>query len=442
MPAMTGSQRGMDDLVPGNAAIGQSGGPTAVINQSLVGVVEGLRSGLHALGVVKKILGMKHGVRGLTSGGGAGGGGGGGEFHDLTDMHQDRLDRLAVTPSACLGSTRDKPDAAYCQRILDACRKHDIRYFFYIGGNDSSDTCRIISEMSAATKHDMRCFHVPKTIDNDLMESDHCPGYPSAARWVAMACMSDFLDNISLPGIKINMIMGRHAGFLAGASALARRHDWELPLESTDGPQLIYLPEVPFDIDRFVADVEEIYSKKGRCHIAVSEGICDAQGTPIGAKLIKNAQMDAHGNVQLSGSGAVGDQLADLLKEKLKPAGGKAPRVRADTFGYVQRCWPDASPIDSLEARRSGRHAARLALTGRRSGSITIRRTGSGSECFLGPDDGEPYVSDFDCVELSAVAGKTRHMPKEFISGHNNISRAFLDYALPLVGDLPPYERL
>jgi ATP-dependent phosphofructokinase / diphosphate-dependent phosphofructokinase len=424
------------NLLRGNAVIGQSGGPTAVINQSLVGVVEGLRAGLVASGFIPKVLGMKHGVRGLTKG----------EFHDLTDMHQDRLDRLAVTPSAGLGSTRDKPDDAYCDRILEACKKHDVRYYFYIGGNDSSDTCRIVSEKAKASKYDMRCFHVPKTVDNDLMENDHTPGYPSAARFVAMACMADFMDNISLPGIKINVVMGRHAGFLTAASALARRHDRDLNpydgADSTDGPQLIYVPEVAFDLDRFAADVDAIYSKKGRCHIAVSEGIMDKDGTPIGAKLIKGGQVDAHGNVQLSGSGALGDQLGDLLKEKLTPKGGKPPRVRADTFGYVQRCWPDASRIDQIEARRSGQFAAQLALAGHQDGSVAIVRQGSGSDAWLGKDGGQPYVSTYRRVELSSIAAKTRHMPKEFLQGHNNVSKAFVEYALPLVGVLPGFERL
>ncbi|QOJ00402.1 MAG: 6-phosphofructokinase [Phycisphaeraceae bacterium] len=424
------------ELPRGVAVIGQSGGPTAVINQSLVGVVEGLRSGLHAAGVVTKVLGMKHGVRGLTKG----------EFHDLTGTDQDTLDRLAATPSAALGSTRDKPDAAYCERILDACRDHGVRYYFYIGGNDSSDTCRIVSEMAAARAYDMRCFHVPKTVDNDLKENDHTPGFPSAARFVAMACMADFMDNISLPGIKINVVMGRHAGFLTAAGALARRYDRDLnpwsDQVSTDGPQLIYLPEVAFDLDRFAADVEAIYAKKGRCHVVVSEGIQDKNGKSIGATLIKGGQVDAHGNVQLSGSGALGDQLADFLKEKLTPAGGKPPRVRADTFGYVQRCWPDASPVDSREARRAGRFAAQLALAGERSGSVAIERTGSGSEAWLGKDNGTPYLSGFKRVDLSAVAAKTRHMPPEFIQGHNNVSRAFIEYCLPLVGPLPGFERL
>jgi len=427
-------QTSLSSLPRGAALIGQSGGPTAVINQSLVGVIEGLRMGLFASGHIDRILGMRHGVKGLTKG----------EVVDCTAMHQDKLDNLALTPSAALGSTRDKPDAAYCERVLESCKKLKARYFFYIGGNDSSDTCRIISEMAQSTGYDMRCFHVPKTVDNDLMENDHTPGFPSAARFVAMACMADFMDNISLPGIKINVVMGRHAGFLTGASALARRRDRALddsvPTASTDGPQLIYCPEVPFDMERFVADVDSIYSVKGRCHIVVSEGICDREGKPIAASLIKNGQVDAHGNVQLSGSGALGDQLGDFLKAKLTPVGGKPPRVRADTFGYVQRCWPDASIIDRIEARRSGRFAATLALQGHISGSVAIVRTGSGSACYQ--PQGEAYASDYKRVELSAIAAKTRHMPPEFLSGHNNVSRKFIEFCLPLVGELPGFERL
>ncbi len=419
----------MQDLIPGNAVIGQSGGPTAVINQSLVGVIEGLRTGLHAAGTVRKIYGMRHGVRGLI----------GDDLYDFTATSQHTLDRLAATPSACLGSTRDKPDAEYCQRILTACKKHEIRYFFYIGGNDSCDTCRIVQQMAIEANYDMRCFHVPKTIDNDLVENDHCPGFPSAARFVAMACMADFLDNISLPGIKLNVIMGRNAGFLTAACALARRHDWDAAIESTDGPQLIYLPEVPFEIDRFISDIESVYAKKKRCHIVVSEGIRDVNGNSIGAQLIRNAQTDSHGNAQLSGSGALGDSLADLIKTKLTPSGGKPPRIRADTFGYVQRCWPDPSPIDQHEARRSGAFAARLAQQGKRSGSIVIQRRNSPR---LAEPNPPPYISDDACVDLASVAGKTRILPPQFISGHNNVSRAFIDYCLPLVGQLPGFERL
>jgi ATP-dependent phosphofructokinase / diphosphate-dependent phosphofructokinase len=416
------------DLVTGNAVIGQSGGPTAVINESLVGVIEGLRRrGAGNPGnPIKKILGMRHGVTGLTEG----------DLYDLTDYPNDRLQVLAQTPSAGLGSTRDKPDAAYCERVLEACKEHDIRYFFYIGGNDSSDTCRIVNEMANETGYELRCFHIPKTVDNDLVINDHTPGFPSAARFVAKACMADFLDNISLPGIKINVIMGRHAGFLTAASALARRDDrYAHEGGSTDGPQLIYLPEVPFETDRFVEDVAKLYDKRQRVHIAVSEGIADKHGNSIGGMLIKNAQTDAHGNVQLSGSGALGDALSDLLKEKLKPVGGKAVRVRADTFGYVQRCFPDQSHVDQKEARGVGRFAAKLATSGDVDGSVAIIRTSP-----IGVS--QPYAARFERIELSDVAAKTKHMPAEFIEGHNNVSQKFLDYCRPLVGDLPLYERI
>ncbi|MFG0285163.1 MAG: diphosphate--fructose-6-phosphate 1-phosphotransferase [Phycisphaerales bacterium JB039] len=413
----------MSELLKGAAVIGQSGGPTAVINQSLVGVVEGLRHGLVARGAVTKVLGMRHGVSGLVEG----------DLIDLTDLDHERLQRLAQTPSAGLGSTRDKPDHAYCERIFKACEAHDIRYFFYIGGNDSCDTCRIVNELSEEARYELRCFHIPKTVDNDLVGSDHTPGFPSAARFVAMACMADFMDNISLPGIKINVIMGRHAGFLTAAAALARRRDRGPDLPSTDGPQLIYLPEVAFDTEQFVQDVAHIYDAKGRCHIAVSEGIADDEGNSIGAMLIKG-ETDAHGNPQLSGSGALGDALSNLLKQKLTPTGGKPPRVRADTFGYVQRCFPDASPVDAREARAAGRFGADLAAQGDIDGSIAIVRTSPIARGAL-------YSSELRRIALEEVAAKTRHMPEAFIEGRHGVSEAFLDWAAPLVGELPVFER-
>ncbi len=395
--------------IEGNAVIGQSGGPTAVINASLAGVVEGLKS----VGAIKKILGMRHGVRGLTQD----------NLVDLSDVGSHTLDALCHTPSAALGSTRDKPDMDYCKRIFESCRKHDIRYFFYIGGNDSSDACRIVNEVSNNAGYELRCFHIPKTVDNDLMMNDHTPGYPSAARFVAKALKADSADNASLPGIKVNIIMGRHAGFLTAAGALARS-------DSSDGPHLIYLPEVAFDLERFVQDVAKVYDRAGRCQIAVSEGIQDKDGQSIGAMLIQG-ETDAHGNVQLSGSGALGDQLANIIKAKLTPSGGKAPRVRADTLGYMQRCYPDASPIDVKEARGSGRFAAEIASQGDIDGSIAIVRT---SEA--------PYESAYKRIELSDVAAKTRHMPKEFIKGTNDVTDAFMSYARPLVGDLPEFAKL
>ncbi|MCC7407992.1 MAG: diphosphate--fructose-6-phosphate 1-phosphotransferase, partial [Phycisphaeraceae bacterium] len=208
------------DKLKGNVVIGQSGGPTAVINQSLVGVVEALRDRRGSA----KILGAHHAVKGVVNE----------DFIELHDIPQDRLDRVAQTPSSALGSSRDKPDEAYCKKILDVFAKQNVRYFFYIGGNDSSDTCRIVNELAKKDGYPLRCFHVPKTIDNDLVHNDHTPGFGSAAKFVAQAFIGDNLDNRALPGIKINVIMGRHAGFLTAASMLARQNP-------VDGPHLIYV---------------------------------------------------------------------------------------------------------------------------------------------------------------------------------------------------------
>jgi 6-phosphofructokinase len=395
-------------LIEGNAIIGQSGGPTAVINQSLVGIIEGLRG----YKPVKKIFGMRHGVDGLIK-------------HmplvDLGALSTETLEKIAKTPSACLGSSRSKPTEADAPKIFEACKANDIRYFFYIGGNDSSDTCRIIHEMGVKTGYELRCFHVPKTVDNDLMGNDHTPGFASAARYVAMAFMADDRDNASLPGIKINVVMGRNAGFLTAASALARHAEG-------DGPHLIYLPEVPFDVDRFIEDVKGVVGKYNRCQIAVSEGIKDKEGKDIAASLIAGAQTDAHGNAQLSGSGALGDMLSNLIKERFKSPSGKPPRVRADTLGYLQRCWPEPSPVDAAEARGAGVKAATEAMNGLTDGSVAIIRLSN-----------HPYRVEKRVLKLSDVAAKTRVMPPEFINGTHDVSRAFIDYCKPLVGELPHF---
>jgi len=420
------------DLPTGNAVIGQSGGPTAVINQSLAGVIEGLQQGLAASGKVRQILGMRHGVRGIAKG--RSGEGRGRDLVDLTRLTAEQLDAIARTPSAALGSTRDKPDEVYCAQILEGCRANDIRYFFYIGGNDSADTCRIVSEKAAEAGYEMRCFHVPKTIDNDLRENDHTPGFPSAARFVTLAHMGDALDNASLGGIKINVVMGRNAGFLTASAALARGvRDSDADPAKRAAPHLVYVPEAPFVMDEFLADVDAVYSALGRCQIAVSEGIRDADGKEIGPQLMRSGEVDAHGNVQLSGSGALGDGLADFIKKGLTPEGRKPPRVRADTFGYLQRCWPEPSAVDAKEARGVGRHAAALAAEGDAGASITIVRTSN-------TIDG--YRSAFGRADLSAVARHARHMPEDFVVGRNNVSAAFYDYCMPLVGDLPDFERL
>jgi len=390
----------------GKVLVAQGGGPTAVINQSMVGVVLEARKFTQ----VTRVYGALNGVQGIINE----------DFLDLTQETTHNLEQVALCPSSALRSTRDKPDEAYCKKIFKVLKAHDIRYFFYIGGNDSSDTVRIVNQQAEVAGYDFRAIHIPKTIDNDLVLNDHTPGYGSAARYVAQAFMGVNLDNRALPGVYIGVVMGRHAGFLTAAASLAQKYN-------DDGPHLIYLPERPFHREQFLADVEKTYAKYGRCVIAVSEGIGDGKGTPIIAKLMKDTETDAHGNVQLSGTGMLGDLLADLIRKNLPIS-----RVRADTFGYLQRSFMGCvSDIDQQEAREVGERAVQYALWHNLDGSVRIRRTGF-------------YSVDYDLVPLEEIAGKTRHMPDEFINAEGNyVTDAFKFYARPLMGSgFPSANRL
>jgi 6-phosphofructokinase 1 len=393
----------MSNNLKGNAVIGQSGGPTSVINQSLVGVIREAKKAGHIL----DLLGARHGVRGIINQ----------DFVPLEKYPDELLERIAQTPAAALGSTRDKPDQAYCEKIVQSLAKSNVRYFFYIGGNDSADTARIVNELARQNNYELRTFHIPKTIDNDLRVHDHTPGFGSAAKFVATAMMGDDFDNRSLPGIKVNVIMGRHAGFLTAAAGLARRFP-------EDGPHLIYVPEAPLSEEKFLADVDSVYTKRRRCLIAVSEGIGTPDGKTWAERMAENLERDSHGNIQLSGTGALGDYLADLIKKKLS---GKL-RVRADTFGYLQRSFAGSvSETDAREARMVGEMAVKYSTDEKNiEGSVAMRRVGGGDyriETFLTP--------------LSTVAKETKHLNPEFICDGNNITPAFENYARPLVGKLP-----
>jgi len=386
--------------------VAQGGGPTAVINQSLVGVVLEARRQRG----VDRVYGAHHGVRGIVDE----------DFVDLSQETSHNLELVAGTPSSALGSTRDKPDAAYCVQIFEVLRAHGISHFFYIGGNDSSDTVRIVAEEARAAGYPLRCIHIPKTIDNDLVGNDHTPGFPSAARFVAQAFAGANLDNAALPGVYLGVVMGRHAGFLTAASALGKKFP-------DDGPHLIYLPERVFELERFLADVKTQYARHGRCVVAVSEGIHDAAGTPILAQLAADLERDAHGNVQLSGTGA----LADLLCEEIKTKLG-IKRVRGDTFGYLQRSFIGCvSDVDQREAREVGEKAVQFAFHGDRDGSVSIQRSGY-------------YSVDYALVPLESVAGKTRVMEDEFITASGtDVTDAFRLYLRPLLGSgLPDAFRL
>ncbi|MGB0747713.1 MAG: 6-phosphofructokinase [Magnetospiraceae bacterium] len=392
-------------MLSGKVLVAQGGGPTAVINQSMVGVVLESRR----LSSVTEVYGAMNGVAGILKQ----------DFVNLTMETQHNLEEVAGSPSSALGSTRDKPDKKYCEEIFRVLRAHEISTFFYTGGNDSSDTLRILQETADAADYALRCVHIPKTIDNDLMINDHTPGYPSAARFVANAFTGVNLDNRSLPGVYIGVVMGRHAGFLTAASALGRRFE-------DDGPHLIYLPERQFDMDSFVDDVKKVFDKHGRCIVAVSEGIHDASGAPIVTKLAQKVEHDAHGNVQLSGTGALADLLIDHLRQNTD-----IKRLRGDTFGYLQRSFPECvSDVDQREAREVGEKAVQYAhwgnASGETSGSVTIERTGF-------------YSVEYHLSKLTDVAGKTKVMPDHFIDDANRyVTNDFLMYLRPLLGSGVP----
>jgi 6-phosphofructokinase 1 len=326
--------------------------------------------------------------------------------------------RVAQTPSSALGSVRRKPTPEDCKAIFEILARRNIRYFFYIGGNDSAETANIIAQEAERQGYDMCCFHIPKTIDNDLLCNDHTPGYGSAGRFVACAVRGDDLDNRALGGVKIDVIMGRNAGFLTAAAALAKQ-------DEDDGPHLVYVPERPFTVDRFVADVAQCMETYGRCVVAVSEGIRGPDGKAIAESF--STETDAHGNVQLT-SGALGENLAAVIRERLK-----IKRVRADTFGFIQRCFVGiTSETDAAEARQAGEEAVKAATSGEhRSGTITINR-----------QPGEAYQVVYAVAPLASVAKHTRELPAEYINeAGNNVTDAFVAYARPIVGELPVTAR-
>ena len=284
-----------------------------------------------------------------------------------------------------------------------------------IGGNGSQ------TGSYALHQHGFPVVGIASTIDNDLYGTDHCPGFGTAAKFVAQALMGDDLDNRALPGVKIDVIMGRHAGFLTAATALGKQRD-------DDGPHLVYVPERPVSMDKLLADVDGVYKKLGRCVIAVSEGICDTDHKTWAEKLAENEERDAHGNIQLSGTGALADFLASQIKSNLK-----IKRVRADTFGYLQRSYAGLqSKVDVDEARRCGRQAVQYAME-YDSGSVAIKRIGEGAA----------YGAELFRTELKNVAEKTKSIPAEYINADGNgVTEAFVNYAMPLVGGLPKTEYL
>ncbi len=367
--------------------VAQGGGPTAVINQTLAGIAIEARRRYPG----SRVLGARFGVRGIVKG----------DFVDLSELPDDLVMAIAATPSAALGSTRDKPDAAYCERILAGLNAVGADAFINIGGNDTSGNQQLLKD--AAGDGRMTFVHAPKTIDNDLMENDHTPGFLSAAEFVAGAFLSVDLDFRALQGVYCGIVMGRHAGFLTASSAA-----WRLDEES--GPHLVYVPERAFERARFVDDVRSTVAAHGRCIVAISEGIASATGRSLVEELVpaEMQERDAHGNLRLSGTD-LGQAIERILAEDLP-----GQRARVDTFGYLPRGnIATVNETDAREAFEAGAFAARAIEQG--GGSVALQWTEGRTVMRL--------------VPLSSVAAKTRMMPDDFLHPQENrLDQAAHDY--------------
>ena len=391
------------NMLKGACIIGQSGGPTSVINASAYGVI---RTALDNPNITA-VYGAEHGIKGVLND----------RLFDMSQEDPAELELMKYTPSSALGSCRykikdpDVDDTDY-KRILEVFKKHDVRYFFYNGGNDSMDTCNKISKYMQKVGYDCRVMGVPKTIDNDLFGTDHCPGYASAAKYIATSCMEVYHDaRVYDTGmICIVEIMGRHAGWLTAAAALAT--------EFGAGPDLIYVPEVDFDMDKFLADVERIYKEKGNCMVAVSEGIHYADGSFVSEA--KTSATDGFGHAQLGG-------LAAMLAEQVKAKTGA--KVRGIELSLLQRCGAHlASKTDIEESFMAGKAAVENAVNGITDKMVAFERC----------DENGHYVCKTKLMNLTDVANTEKKLPVEWINDdHNGIKREFVEYALPLIQGEP-----
>lgn len=387
----------------GACLIGQSGGPTAVINASAQGVIQtALRQGC-----ITRVLGAAHGIKGVLAD----------RLYDMGQEETAELELLQYTPSSALGSCRykladpAKDDTDY-RRILEIFKKYDVRYFFYNGGNDSMDTCNKISKYMQASGYECRIMGIPKTIDNDLFGTDHCPGYASSAKYIATSCMEVWQDaRVYDTGMVVILeIMGRHAGWLAGAAGLA---SW-----AGCGPDFVYLPETDFDMETFLRDVDAIYKKNGNCMVAVSEGIHYPDGTFVSEA--KTSATDGFGHAQLGGLAAL---LADTVKRKT------GAKVRGIELSLLQRCGAHlASKTDIDEAYLAGKIAVEAAVSG-----ITDKMVAF--ECSR---EGGKYVCNTKFINLTDVANLEKKVPRAWINeAGNGVTQPFIDYALPLIQGEP-----
>ena len=393
----------MSKQFKGACIFGQSGGPTAVINASMYGVV----SAALASENITRVYGAQYGIKGVLED----------KLFDMGAEDAEELKLLLNTPSSELGSCRykiaepEEDDSDY-KRILEVFKKYDVRYFFYNGGNDSMDTCNKISRYMSSVGYDCRVIGVPKTIDNDLFGTDHCPGYGSAAKYIATSCMELYKDTCvySTGTVNVVEIMGRHAGWLAASAALATYKGC--------GPDLVYLPERDFDMESFCADVERVYKEKGKALVVVSEGIHYADGSFVSEA--KTSATDGFGHAQLGGLAA---RLADVVKQKT------GAKVRGIELSLLQRCGAHlASETDIEEAVMAGRAAVENAVAGITDKMVAFER---------GTVNGR-YACKTKLLPLTEVANAEKKVPQEWINAEGNgVTHDFIDYALPLIQGEP-----
>ena len=407
----------MSEKLIGSCIFGQSGGPTAVINASAYGVI---RAALDAEEITT-VYGAAHGIKGVLED----------KLYVMDEEDPAELELLLHTPSSELGSCRYKiadpevDDTDY-KRILEIFKKYNVRYFFYNGGNDSMDTCNKVSRYMESVGYECRVMGVPKTINNDLYGTDHCPGFASAAKYIATSCMEINKDARVYDNgmITIVEIMGRHAGWLAASAALAT--------EFGSGPDLIYLPECDFDLDKFYADVEKVYAENGKVLVAVSEGIHYADGRFVSEA--KTSATDGFGHAQLGG---LASTLAELVKERT------GAKVRGIELSLLQRCGAHlASATDVNEAFTAGKTAVEAAVNGVTGKMVAFKRV------YV---DGK-YTCEMELLPLSSVANYEKKVPLEWINEEQNgLKHEFIDYVLPLIqgepklpleNSLPRYARL
>ncbi len=381
----------------GNLVVAQSGGPTAVINSSLVGVIQEAQKHNEITGV----YGALHGIEGIL-------------YENLIDMNREsaeNIEKIKRTPSAALGSCRHKLSDEEYERIIEVFKAHDIRYFIYIGGNDSMNTAYKVGKMTSEMGYELAGMGVPKTIDNDLGFTDHCPGYGSVARWIAASVRDAGFDTEAIgvvDNVKVVEIMGRNAGWITAASALAKEKE-------TDAPHLIYIPERPLTIEKILSDVEEWYKRIGHCVIAICEGAKGTDGQTLKASA-KSIDTDSFGHVQMGG---VAEYVCNVISENLKI------KARHDKPGTIQRMsMALVSEVDLAEAYMVGQKAVQHAIDGVRGKMVSLVR-----------EEGKEYKCGTGLVDLDKVADAEKVIPDEYINeSGNGVTEEFIKYARPLIG--------